>query len=393
MACHRRVRRLLLAQGARGLKRDVKKTDALRKEGWTVLRIREDLDDIPNAINIPISRGLSESEIAARVITTAIQNRIPCPITAAEYRHAHAKRGPAPSNHTPGRPLTGTSLADLRPDLAVQWHPRRNGDCRPEHVTAHSGKKVWWHCPACGHQWAAIVNNRSKGHGCRLCGSKASSAWRSSPKPGQSIAELHPELAAQWLRGPDSQPDLMPEQVKPGSNQKVWWRCPACGHQWAASVNDRSRGKRCLECFRVRRERPKPGESLADLHPGLAAQWLRGPDANPDLPPHGSNPAAWPGRGGAAQTVDTNGKPPSATEATAPAARNVGALAAAVLHSGQTVYLEDEAMTNDIHDTTARQRRGGRGVIPTRRARIFVSACTPKGEIADRALREGFGSY
>lgn len=41
---------------------------------------------------------------------------------------------------------------------------------------------------------------------------------------------------------------LKPTQVSPNSNKKVWWKCSE-GHEWIASINDRSRGNGCPFCY------------------------------------------------------------------------------------------------------------------------------------------------
>lgn len=63
-------------------------------------------------------------------------------------------------------------LATKMPELAKQWHPTKNGDLEPTHVTVGSGKKVWWHCDTCGNEWPAVIGNRSKGSGCPKCARK-----------------------------------------------------------------------------------------------------------------------------------------------------------------------------------------------------------------------------
>ena len=42
----------------------------------------------------------------------------------------------------------GRSLVDVRPDLAVEWHPTKNGSLTPSDVGAWSGRKVYWKCSA-----------------------------------------------------------------------------------------------------------------------------------------------------------------------------------------------------------------------------------------------------
>ncbi len=60
-------------------------------------------------------------------------------------------------------------LETVRPDLAAEWHPMKNGDLTQRDVTTGSNRKVWWLCPKCGKEWTAIVANRTKGKGCPRC--------------------------------------------------------------------------------------------------------------------------------------------------------------------------------------------------------------------------------
>ena len=59
-------------------------------------------------------------------------------------------------------------LATLNPILALQWHPTKNGGLTPKMVTPGSNKKVWWQCEK-GHEWFALIRDRSKGRGCPYC--------------------------------------------------------------------------------------------------------------------------------------------------------------------------------------------------------------------------------
>jgi hypothetical protein len=64
-----------------------------------------------------------------------------------------------------------SSLAAVCPRLIAEWHPRRNGDLRPEQVTPFSKRKVWWQCSATPqHEWEATVSNRhGRKSGCPHC--------------------------------------------------------------------------------------------------------------------------------------------------------------------------------------------------------------------------------
>jgi len=70
--------------------------------------------------------------------------------------------------------LRKDSLVDLRPDLAKEWHPTKNGHFKPRMVSLHADKKAWWLCPKCDYEWEATVGHRVKGIGCPKCRIKKS---------------------------------------------------------------------------------------------------------------------------------------------------------------------------------------------------------------------------
>ena len=61
------------------------------------------------------------------------------------------------------------SLAVWCPELIKEWHPTKNGDLKPNMFAPRSNKMVWWKCHICGHEWQAVIANRSKGVGCPIC--------------------------------------------------------------------------------------------------------------------------------------------------------------------------------------------------------------------------------
>jgi hypothetical protein len=125
------------------------------------------------------------------------------------------------------------------PDIAKQWHPTKNNGLKPNNVTPFSGKKVWWTCSK-GHEWPAVIANRSNGVGCPFCAGFFAS-------PEYNLAVKFPALAKQWHHTKNN--GLMPEQVTPKSSKKVWWKCSK-GHVWPAVIADRSNGTGCLICYK-----------------------------------------------------------------------------------------------------------------------------------------------
>lgn len=68
-----------------------------------------------------------------------------------------------------GRRASDTNnLSIMFPKVAEEWCYEKNGALKPEDVTSHSGKKVWWKCKN-GHIWETSVSNRSRGTNCPKC--------------------------------------------------------------------------------------------------------------------------------------------------------------------------------------------------------------------------------
>ena len=84
------------------------------------------------------------------------------------------------------------------------------------------------------------------------------------PSPGQSFNDLHPTESAQFVENL-SHPGVGPSDLKPGSDNRVVWRCPTNpGHTWIAPVYKRSKGSGCGVCWAERGR----GERLARLPTG-----------------------------------------------------------------------------------------------------------------------------
>jgi hypothetical protein len=59
-------------------------------------------------------------------------------------------------------------LFTTNPELKNEWNYKKNINIDPKTIKSGSGKKVWWICDK-GHEWEAIVSNRSKGSKCFVC--------------------------------------------------------------------------------------------------------------------------------------------------------------------------------------------------------------------------------
>lgn len=177
------------------------------------------------------------------------------------------------------------SIVETNPELVKEWHPTRNGNLKPEEVSAGSNKKVWWYLPydvpedyPIAHlrgkhfnfEWISSVSHRTQGAGCPYLAGKA--VWQGF----NDLASVNPEIAAQWH--PTKNGGLRPSDVTPQSNKKVWWYYndidqvtgKPFNYEWEAAIHNRT-SKKCppLSGQVVR----KGFNDLETVNPELAKEW------------------------------------------------------------------------------------------------------------------------
>jgi hypothetical protein len=129
------------------------------------------------------------------------------------------------------------NLLVLRPDLAREWHPTKNGGLGPRDVTPGSGRKVWWLCGK-GHWWLAAVRDRVRGMQCTYC-------RELKKQDDPRLVDAKPELLREWH--PTRNPSLKARDASLSHPDKVWWICDQ-GHEWEATIRFRLAGKGCPIC-------------------------------------------------------------------------------------------------------------------------------------------------
>ncbi len=161
-------------------------------------------------------------------------------------------------------------------ELVQEWHPIKNGELTPYEVTPGSDKKVWWRCEH-GHEWEAVVGNRTRGRGCPYCSGRRAGA-------DNNLAIITPNLAKEWYQTKNGK--LTPYDVVAGSNKKVWWRCERC-HKWEAVIRNRMAGQGCPYCSG---RRVGADNNLVVKVPSLAKEWH--PGLNGHLTPFDVTPGS-----------------------------------------------------------------------------------------------------
>ena len=174
-------------------------------------------------------------------------------------------------------------LATTHPEIAVSWHPTKNGDIKPTDVTAGSNNKYWWICDK-GHEWEADVTTRTSGRNCPYCTNRLLLTGYND------LATTHPDIAASWH--PSKNGDVKPTDVIAGSHDKYWWVCDK-KHEWEAAVYSRAAGRYCPYC--TGRKVLAGFNDLATVYPNVVKMWH--PTKNGNRTPSnvlaGSSSKAW----------------------------------------------------------------------------------------------------
>ena len=190
------------------------------------------------------------------------------------------------------RASSTNNLESLRPEVAMEWHPTKNGDLTPDQVVVGANRRFWWKCPkGPDHEWQAFVNNRtSRDSGCPMCAGRLASVTN-------SVSSKFPDLVAQWH--PTKNGDLTPDQVASTSHRRVWWKCPSGpDHEWKSECRTRTgagHGGGGYGCPFCDGKRVSVTNNLAVLFPEVAATWH--PTKNGDVIPEqvvaGANKRFW----------------------------------------------------------------------------------------------------
>ncbi len=196
------------------------------------------------------------------------------------------------------------SLATNYPEIAKEWHPRKNRRLwfesggsfkivqnmriaperkgknrrlKPADLASTSVEIVWWLCEN-GHEWQDRVCDRAiRGQGCNEC-------KRNAVAKTGSLAVLFPGLSKLWH---PTRNTLTPADVIPGASAVVWWRCPkVASHVWDAPVKTVLRSHtitRTHGCPFCSRHRVDPKNSLSTKCAKAAKLWH--PTKNENLSP------------------------------------------------------------------------------------------------------------
>ncbi len=117
------------------------------------------------------------------------------------------------------------------PSLLDEWDYNKNDTIHPSNVLPGSDKTAWWKCKF-GHEWKTQIKVRTRANcGCPFCSGKRVITGVND------LQTKFPDIAKEWH--PDKNGNLLPSEVKSGSQKKVWWICPQ-KHSYQATIGNRT---------------------------------------------------------------------------------------------------------------------------------------------------------
>lgn len=130
------------------------------------------------------------------------------------------------------------SLQYLYPEIAKEWHPKKNGRLTPDLFVPGSSEIVWWCCSNCGNEWKTSIVNRTNGHGCDICATSKRTITKK-----ETLLSKKGSIDKEWclLDWDYEVNEYGPEHYTNGSGEIVGWHCHKCGHKWKTPICDRTR--------------------------------------------------------------------------------------------------------------------------------------------------------
>lgn len=148
------------------------------------------------------------------------------------------------------------SLAVKYSELMSEWDFDKN-IINPYEITPRTNQKVWWKCLKCGNEWETQIASRSAGRGCPKCAKQnVISKMRTNAAIKNSLYMFSSELANEWIDTLNM--PYTPQNISAKSNLKAWWKCNKCGHEWQATIKNRSNGSGCPKCSKRGRKKQLP---------------------------------------------------------------------------------------------------------------------------------------
>lgn len=240
--------------------RDIDKTKTLLKNKINVIRVRENLKTI-NGINVHVKTGVFENkdflliikQIKKLISQKEFLEKIDSRLKLSKFQNDKLYLKILADMPAP---VYENSLEGVYPKAAKKWDYIKNYPLTPDQVSKGSQEKFWFICDKKKHSFDTSVSAITKeNYICPYCTNR-------KIDKSNSLSASYPEIAKEWH--PTKNKNLLPTEVAPNYNKKVWWLCSK-GDEYEGTCNKRVNSKSgCPYCSGLS---TRKGESIKDKYP------------------------------------------------------------------------------------------------------------------------------
>ena len=109
------------------------------------------------------------------------------------------------------------------PDLVTEWS-KKNGDLKPDAISAKARINAWWKCRGCGHEWVRSTHCRAKGSGCPECRRRLSAdLQKKKRKLREAFPRKLPQAAIRYYAAVGEMPFTWKDDVAIGIPLMAWF--------------------------------------------------------------------------------------------------------------------------------------------------------------------------
>ena len=127
------------------------------------------------------------------------------------------------------------------------WHKTLNGHIKPRDVSISSGKKYWFKCNECNHDFDIRLDDVNHGKWCGYCSKPLKKLCKNEDCDHckQNSFAIHPksEFWHKTLNG-----NVKPRDVSLNSHTKYWFGCNECNHDFDIRLDKVNSGNWCRYC-------------------------------------------------------------------------------------------------------------------------------------------------
>jgi len=215
-----------------------------------------------------------------------------CPVTGGKWKSQISERIRHGKKHgfksvfvTGARVLAGyNDIATTHPHV-LQWWDYEKNDIDPTTISSGSDIKAWW-VDSNDNSYQMTIYKKC------ICGQGSPFDAGKKIAPGNSLADLYPELAKQWNY--EKNGELSPYDVTTGSSRQLWWVCPETGKTWKASPKYRVKSGHCKSPYMTGKRVLKGYNDLGTFYPEICKEFSSKNDFSPyEVVAHSKKRAKW----------------------------------------------------------------------------------------------------